>query len=356
MFSEVVIPSEIGGMLTAINKWSPNPSTLKWTTTLGGGFIRGPIEQMKRLGYPVSNTITDAFATRIFADCSRRNMFVENNRMLEPTFDALAVVPSYDGSNSQFNTWDQMHFSIAALRDLYVECGIPWAGSLALELVSSYYVNAKVPYLRCEDGDDPRKWYGSGGRIRVAARCVQALVQALQICRKANVEQSIVSKASDLLAKHVSRISTAWPLTAQPKADHLPVPHVEVFMLGHLWEALGMAGHELFVHYEYSSKVAFAIQKVAGRLIAKAELATVDPVWARGTFAYDLAIDANGESSIHEFAFHDKTKRAEGCGGVNQWIYPALDEGPAKEALRANAKTLKLGPLWWIDRIQEVLP
>lgn len=345
---------------TALRKFAPNPDTLKWTTTGAGGFVEGPLSMARKCGYVVDVVTRASHAQAVALDLSRRGIAWDapNKHLLDPNFNALAKLVGPDGKTTLYNTWDALHFSVATLRDLFVEHGSIHLGLRALELVASYFVSKNVKYLRCEDSNDPALMYGTGSKPRCAARCVQALVHAHDIVKHAP-DPAHAIKAKNYLRQHVERIYHAWPLTAAPRGDHLPVPHVEVFMLGHLWEALRLVVKSgIFSEADPTVALALVVMERIEGMLRHAIL----PQFGPACLAYDLAVIGTGKDvtvSIHEKTL--TTPQPTGIGGVNQWVYPAMCVAAPDFARELyddaiRTKFYEKFPLAWIERIQERLP
>lgn len=344
----------------AFLEFKPNPEVQKWTTTGAGGFVEGPLSMARKCGYIVDGNARNIYAGKVADDLWRRGIsaVAPNKHLLSPDFNGLAKLAGDYGKPTLYNTWDCLHFTVATLHDLFVECGEIHFGLRALELVASYFVSKNVKYLRCEDSKDPALMYGTGSRTRCAARCVQALVQAHDIVKHA-ADPAHAITAKNYLRAHVERIYHAWPLTAAPRGDHLPVPHVEVFMLGHLWEALRLVVKSgIFSDADPTVHLSRVIMERIEGMLRHAIL----PQFGPACLAYDLAVIGTGDAVT--VAIHEKTMttpQPTGIGGVNQWVYPAMCVASpdfARELFddAIRTKFYEKFPLAWIERIQERLP
>jgi hypothetical protein len=341
----------------ALRNFAPNPDTLKWTTTGAGGFVEGPLSMARKCGYVVDVVTRASHANAVALDLSRRGIVWcdPNPHLLDPDFNGLAKI-----KKTLYNTWDALHFSVATLRDLFIEHGAVHFGQRALELVSSYFVSKNVKYLRCEDSTDPALMYGNGSRTRCAARCVQALVQAHDIVRHAP-DPGHAIKAKNYLRQHVERIYHAWPLAATVEKENgsPEKPACRVFMLGHLWEALRLlVKSDIFSEADPTVELTRVVMERIEGMLRHAIL----PQFGTACLAYDLAVIGTGNDvtvSIHEKTL--TTPQPTGIGGVNQWVYPAMCVAAPDFAreLREDAIRTKFDqkfPLAWIERIQERLP
>jgi hypothetical protein len=355
----------------AIDEWLRTGSHIAPDTkkgmTLGGGVWpgEGPLTLIeKATGLGVKDLPFGVFSASVYDDFRARGMFSE--AALKPEFNPLQMVKtnsetsltSYDK-----NAWSPMHDVWGALLDDLDRIGVTWAGDALMRVAISWRNNATWgKYFNFTD--NPSIPYQDAGRLRTAASICSVLFHLCRVLRrKADIgdvmAQGYLVSASQWLAAHLARIRAHLPLTAKPQGDHLPVPHVEVFMAGLLADVcrkIRKTGFEIVL-----------CDEIIGRMEQIVQFARL-PQFGPLCYAYDVAItplpieDGAGEFYIHPLTVQGLTgdaqldkvilgRRPNGIGGVNTWIVRSADED-AQHAFVADA--LDQGwytnrPLLWIS-------
>lgn len=324
----------------AIDQWLRTGSHIAADTkkgmTLGGGVwpLEGPLTLIERhtmLGVKDLPFLT--FAASVYEDFRSRGMFSE--KALQPDFNPLAF-------NGEKNAWSPMHDVWGALLDDLDRIGVTWAGD-ALMRVAISWRNNKTWGKYFNFQDNAITPYQDAGRLRTAASVCSVLFHLCRVLRRKAekgdaMAQGYLVSASQWLSAHLSRIRAHLPLTAKPQGDHLPVPHVEVFMAGLLADVcrkIQRTGFEMMMCDE--------IIGVMEKIIRFARLPAFGPM----CYAYDVAINDGWQFYIHPLTVQGLTgdeqqdkvirgRRPDGIGGVNTWIVRSADED-AQHALVADA-------------------
>lgn len=325
--------------------WSPYHDTLKGSTLGSGCWYKDPVE--------IANDDTMSLGVMKFADRMWHHYDVRglmSNKILDPNYDPLAR------NNLGMNGWDVMHDTHSRLLGGLANAGYEWASNTLWRILQSKWNSVKWgKYLRMED--DPKKPYGTGGRLRVAGWMVDEMVNALEDAQRRvkqgkKVDGNLVTALAALLSRHLHRIREHLPLTADPKGDHLPVPHVEVFMAGILYHSVKRCRDK-----GYEVQVCADIMGHLQSIIMFAHI----PEFGDARFAYDLAIDDYGLAYYHPLTLQSLTgdeqqdkiingRRPNGIGSVNAWICEALQGTPKGDALVADAVKEKWEtelPMFW---------
>jgi hypothetical protein len=336
------------------------PDTKKGMT-LGGGVWpgEGPLTLIERsTGIGVKDLPFGVFAASVYDDFRARGMFSE--AALKPEFNPLQMVKTksetavapYDK-----NAWSPMHDVWGALLDDLDRIGVTWAGDALMRVAISWRNNATWgKYFNMQD--NPSIPYQDAGRLRTAASICSVLFHLCRVLRRKAAKgdamaSSYLVSASQWLAAHLVRIRAHLPLTAKPQGDHLPVPHVEVFMAGLLADVarkIRKTGFELALCDEIIERME--------KIIRFARL----PQFGPRCYAYDVAIDDAGELYIHPLTVQGITgdtqldkvilgRRPNGIGGVNTWILRSLEEEARSQLLDdAHANNWEeTRPLLWLS-------
>lgn len=293
-------------ILSWLDNYTPDPSTLKWST-LGQGdkapsgcFYRSPIRIWMKNQILLPADKLHLFAMRIKSDLEDRG--ITDAAIMDPKFDPLKTTASGK------NLWDPMHFGLLELLDSLHELGHEWAFLYATRLLQSYYLNAKYPYLRT--GGYVLQPYGTQGRLRVAGWILHAMAAWIRMAKRANVLGVQLGIAvSSLVQTHLSTIQKAFPLTANAdgvNGDHLNVPHLEVFQIGII-----LSGIDKLKDIGFNTN---ALGSKFGSLITAASV-NFDTM----SYVYDLRVNSDGMPLPYESG----DKIVSGVSSVNAWLcYP----------------------------------
>lgn len=127
---------------------------------------------------------------------------------------------------------DAQHFCVRPLVDIFemfpslptaVECG-----RIASNILTAYYIQAKVPYFR----DGGRGPFGYSGRSRIAGWGLAGLGDAVRLFKASGAGVAQWRVLLGQINHYVTIIKNAYPLVDipdGPNGDHLNVPHICVF-------------------------------------------------------------------------------------------------------------------------------
>ena len=345
----------------AIDQWLRTGSHIAADTkkgmTLGGGVwpLEGPLTLIERsTGLDASSLPFLTFAASVYEDFRSRGMFSE--KALQPDFSPLAF-------NGEKNAWSPMHDVWGALLDDLDRIGVTWAGDALMRVAISWRNNKTWgKYFNLQDNAITP--YQDAGRLRTAASICSVLFHLCRVLRRKAekgdaMAQGYLVSASQWLSAHLSRIRAHLPLTAKPQGDHLPVPHVEVFMAGLLADVcrkIQRTGFEMMMCDE--------IIGVMEKIIRFARLPEFGPT----CYAYDVAThsvpieDDSSEFYIHPLTVQALTgdeqtdkvirgRRPDGIGGVNAWIVRSADEDGEQALVQdaLNQSWDKSRPMLWLS-------
>lgn len=317
-----------------------DPSMRLWLKQLGNPeWFHDPLEVWKKAGYVLPKPALDKFFQTCVFDAVGRVGYADNLHDLlalpsaQPEFSALMP------GTSDLYRWAPQEFSIDHLAALGLK-GVTEAAWCALALWLSYHDNKQWPYLR--DGGNPKKSYGTAGRLRTFARAVTADCRILDILEQAQAtEQWIEFVRANLLA-HIKRASAQMPLQGSNSGGHLEKSEfAETCQVGLAVYALNLARERL----PATDGIQSTIDSMIGRFIAIIDVARIDDL----TYHYDTAIDPTGQPYVSAEMLEKMVKKVDpatgnvlqtgaphGIASVNWMLVPAL-EGQHYAALHMDA-------------------
>lgn len=351
--------------------WLPDPNTKQWTKGGAGGFIFRILRQIENAGFVIPAELLAVFAARIRQNYVDRGVF--NDGIFDPYFAPEA--PPYP------NAWDPMHFSVSLPAELTILAGkgtdkgdsppFFFEPEIALRLVESYRRSMRWRHFNMS-WSEGQQHFDTNGRLRNAARAIQACIDSYDVLAIGGPLPIFLSWIAVHAAQLLSEVAKGFPLVANPKPDHLPVPHLEVFMMGTLVSVLDrLQTSALVTDPACPAHVLATAKALATQFTTLIEKAVIDTSW--GWIAYDLAWDVEKKKPyLHELTIAEADNPPEpgkdryvrrGMSGVNIWLYlPLLRYGsmefgkPVASVLRESAKTtLKGYPMLQVEHMNEVV-
>lgn len=298
-----------------LTTFDPNDATTKWTTGLGGAWIRSPLESLEEAGHELPADLIATFAENTRRDWIDRGILRDD--FMLPLFDELA--PQNDpalGPDKGDNAWDHLHFGgVAVLDDLHAR-GYLWARDFAFRLVTSYFNNKNTPWMRDAGVAAGYRLYGDDGRARDAGWILLSLLRLRRIAKRANLPIQ-VAQIEGLLAFHVGKVLEAMPFIEEPQGDSplgADVEHYRIFMLAILLSALRRCG-DLAANTSLWEPISLACDRLTEIIVAARRSTAV--------YVYDLACDHVGNPFGHTNELTEKNL-TKGVAGVGMWLVDAL--------------------------------